>query len=174
MKLTGVGCGIQPAAGRSARHLPNSVRCNSDWLRNSTPRAWQYAISTNCFRSVGCGVASPHKYPSSAPAMRSSRSSGSGSKILKRSRISSSEHYIITKYPQDRKPLITASNPLLNFGLNPLILDVVNSYLGHVVQADLLRYVAHVASEHGYAISFTALASRPRGPQKDPHISLFQ
>ncbi|MGA9416548.1 MAG: hypothetical protein WBV60_17820 [Terriglobales bacterium] len=40
------------------------------------------------------------------------------------------EHYIITKYPQDRKPLITASNPLLNLGLHPLILDVVNSYLG--------------------------------------------
>jgi hypothetical protein len=40
------------------------------------------------------------------------------------------EHYIITKYSQDRKPLITASNPLLNLGLNPLILDVVNSYLG--------------------------------------------
>ena len=55
------------------------------------------------------------------------------------------EHYIITKYPQDRKPLITASNTMLNFGFNPLILDVVNSYLGHVVQADLLRHVAHVA-----------------------------
>lgn len=40
------------------------------------------------------------------------------------------QHYIITKYPQDRKPLITADNPLLNLGLNPLILDVVNSYLG--------------------------------------------
>ena len=40
------------------------------------------------------------------------------------------EHYIITKYPQDRKPLITASNPLLNLGLHSLILDVVNSYLG--------------------------------------------
>lgn len=40
------------------------------------------------------------------------------------------EHYIITKYPQDRKPLITAGNQLLNLGLNPLILDVVNSYLG--------------------------------------------
>ena len=40
------------------------------------------------------------------------------------------EHYIITKYPQDRKPLITASNTLLNFGLNSLMLDVVNSYLG--------------------------------------------
>jgi hypothetical protein len=40
------------------------------------------------------------------------------------------EHYIITKYPQDRKPLITADNPLLNLHLNSLILDVVNSYLG--------------------------------------------
>jgi len=40
------------------------------------------------------------------------------------------EHYIITKYPQDRKPLITASNTLLNFGLDPLILDVANSYMG--------------------------------------------
>jgi len=39
-------------------------------------------------------------------------------------------HYIITKYPQDRKPLITASNLLLKLGLNPLILDVANSYLG--------------------------------------------
>lgn len=39
------------------------------------------------------------------------------------------EHYIITKYPQDRKPLIRANNPLLNLGLHPLILDVVNSYL---------------------------------------------
>ena len=39
------------------------------------------------------------------------------------------EHYILTKYPQDRKPLITASDALLNLGLNPLILDVVNSYL---------------------------------------------
>jgi hypothetical protein len=41
-----------------------------------------------------------------------------------------SAHYIITKYPQDRKSLIPASNTLLNFSLNPLILDVVNSYLG--------------------------------------------
>jgi hypothetical protein len=40
------------------------------------------------------------------------------------------EHYIITKYPQDRKPLITADNPLLNLALHPLILDVVNSYFG--------------------------------------------
>ncbi len=40
------------------------------------------------------------------------------------------EHYIITKYPQDQKPLITANNTLLNLGLNPLMLDVVNSYLG--------------------------------------------
>jgi hypothetical protein len=40
------------------------------------------------------------------------------------------EHYIIGKYPQDRKPLITADNPLLNLHLNPLVLDVVNSYLG--------------------------------------------
>lgn len=39
-------------------------------------------------------------------------------------------HYILTKYPQDRKPLITASNLLLGFGVNPLLLDVVNSYLG--------------------------------------------
>lgn len=43
---------------------------------------------------------------------------------------SEKKHYILTKYPQDRKPLITASNPLLGFGVNPLILDVVNSYLG--------------------------------------------
>ena len=40
------------------------------------------------------------------------------------------KHYIIGKYPEDRKPLITADNPLLNFGVHPLILDVVNSYLG--------------------------------------------
>lgn len=40
------------------------------------------------------------------------------------------EHYIINKYPQDRKPLIAASNPLLRFGVNPLVLDVVNSYFG--------------------------------------------
>jgi hypothetical protein len=40
------------------------------------------------------------------------------------------QHYILTKYPQDRRPLITASNPLLRFGVDPLILDVVNSYLG--------------------------------------------
>jgi hypothetical protein len=40
------------------------------------------------------------------------------------------EHYILTRYPQDRKPLITAGSPLLGFGTNPLILDVVNSYLG--------------------------------------------
>jgi hypothetical protein len=39
-------------------------------------------------------------------------------------------HYILTKYPQDTKPLITASNLLMGFGLDPLILDVVNSYLG--------------------------------------------
>lgn len=39
------------------------------------------------------------------------------------------EHYIITKYSQDRNPLIAASNELLRFSLNPLILDVVNSYL---------------------------------------------
>jgi hypothetical protein len=40
------------------------------------------------------------------------------------------EHYIITKYSQDHKPLITASNALLTFAVHPLILDVVNSYLG--------------------------------------------
>jgi hypothetical protein len=40
------------------------------------------------------------------------------------------EHYIISKYSQDRKPLIAASNTLLGFGVNPFILDVVNSYLG--------------------------------------------
>jgi hypothetical protein len=40
------------------------------------------------------------------------------------------EHYIISKYPQDRTPLISADNPLLRFGLHPLVLDVVNSYLG--------------------------------------------
>jgi hypothetical protein len=40
------------------------------------------------------------------------------------------EHYILTKYPQDCKPLITASNILLGLGTNSLILDVVNSYLG--------------------------------------------
>lgn len=40
------------------------------------------------------------------------------------------DRYIITKYPQDRKPLITASNTLLTFGLDPLILDVTNSYMG--------------------------------------------
>jgi hypothetical protein len=40
------------------------------------------------------------------------------------------EHYIVTKYSQDRKPLITAADTLLNFSLNPLILDVANSYLG--------------------------------------------
>ena len=40
------------------------------------------------------------------------------------------EHYIITKYPQDRKPLISLDNPLLSLGLHRLILDVVNSYLG--------------------------------------------
>jgi Phytanoyl-CoA dioxygenase (PhyH) len=40
------------------------------------------------------------------------------------------EHYIITKYAQDHKPLITASNTMLNFSLNSSILDVVNSYLG--------------------------------------------
>jgi hypothetical protein len=39
------------------------------------------------------------------------------------------QHYIITKYPQDQKPLITSSNMLLNLSLNPLILDVINSYL---------------------------------------------
>jgi hypothetical protein len=40
------------------------------------------------------------------------------------------EHYIITKYPQDRKPLISLDNPLLSLGLHQLILNVVNSYLG--------------------------------------------
>jgi hypothetical protein len=40
------------------------------------------------------------------------------------------EHYIITKYRQDHKPLIKADNALLAFGVNPMILDVVNSYLG--------------------------------------------
>ena len=39
------------------------------------------------------------------------------------------QHYIFFKYPQDCKPLIKADNPLLNFHLNPLILDVANSYL---------------------------------------------
>lgn len=40
------------------------------------------------------------------------------------------EHYIITKYDQSYKPLISADNPLLQLGLNQIILDVVNSYLG--------------------------------------------
>jgi hypothetical protein len=40
------------------------------------------------------------------------------------------EHYIITKYRQDHKPLITANNALLTFGVNPMVLDIVNSYLG--------------------------------------------
>lgn len=40
------------------------------------------------------------------------------------------EHYIITKYSQDSKPVIGIDNPLLALGLHPLILDVVNSYLG--------------------------------------------
>jgi hypothetical protein len=40
------------------------------------------------------------------------------------------QHYILTKYPEDRKPLITANKALLGLGVNPLILDVVNSYLG--------------------------------------------
>ncbi|MGA8151702.1 MAG: hypothetical protein WB952_12180 [Terriglobales bacterium] len=40
------------------------------------------------------------------------------------------EHYIITKYSQDHKPQIDATNLLLNLSLYPAILDVVNSYLG--------------------------------------------
>ena len=44
--------------------------------------------------------------------------------------LGANEHYILTKYSQDRKPLITASNALLSLGIHPLILDVVNSYLG--------------------------------------------
>lgn len=40
------------------------------------------------------------------------------------------QHYIVTKYSQDRKPLITSSDILLRFGVNPLVLDVANSYLG--------------------------------------------
>ena len=44
--------------------------------------------------------------------------------------VSTVEHYIITKYSQDRKPVIMADNPLLNLALHPLVLDVVNSYLG--------------------------------------------
>jgi hypothetical protein len=39
-------------------------------------------------------------------------------------------HYIITYYDQSQKPMIDGSNPLLNFGLHPRLLDVVNSYLG--------------------------------------------
>jgi len=38
--------------------------------------------------------------------------------------------YIITYYDQSQKPMIDGSNVLLNFGLHPLVLDVVNSYLG--------------------------------------------
>ncbi len=174
MTLTGVGYGIQPAADHSARHVPSLTLCNNDWLRNSTPPAWPCAISTNCFKTGTYGATSPHKCQNSAPAMRFSRLSGRGSKTLQEKHdFRAVEHYIITRYPQDRKPLISASNPLLNFGLNPSILDVVNSYLGHVVQTDLLRHVVYVAPEHGYAVCFTALASRPRGPQEDPHLSLF-
>jgi hypothetical protein len=44
--------------------------------------------------------------------------------------LSSVGHYIITYYNQDSKPLITADNPLLHLGLDPLVLDVANSYLG--------------------------------------------
>ena len=40
------------------------------------------------------------------------------------------QHYIVTKYSQDRKPLITSSDTLLRFGVNSLVLDVANSYLG--------------------------------------------
>jgi len=39
-------------------------------------------------------------------------------------------HYILTKYSQDSKPLIRADNMLLGLGIQPLLLDVVNSYLG--------------------------------------------
>lgn len=38
--------------------------------------------------------------------------------------------YIITYYDQSQKPMIDGSNPLLSFGVHPLVLDVVNSYLG--------------------------------------------
>jgi hypothetical protein len=38
--------------------------------------------------------------------------------------------YIISRYPQNTKPLIKASNPLLRFGLDPQVLNVVDSYLG--------------------------------------------
>ena len=44
--------------------------------------------------------------------------------------LTAAQHYIITKYSQDRKPLITSSDILLRFGVNPLVLDVANSYLG--------------------------------------------
>jgi len=44
--------------------------------------------------------------------------------------LDANEHYILTKYSQDRKPLIKADNMLLNLGVHPSILDVVNSYLG--------------------------------------------
>ncbi|HSY10612.1 MAG TPA: hypothetical protein VK976_00345 [Verrucomicrobiae bacterium] len=40
------------------------------------------------------------------------------------------EHYIIFKYPQDQKPIISADNLLLKFGLDHVILDVANSYIG--------------------------------------------
>jgi hypothetical protein len=39
-------------------------------------------------------------------------------------------NYIITYYDPHEKPLIAPSNLLLNLVLNPLILDVVNSYFG--------------------------------------------
>ena len=40
------------------------------------------------------------------------------------------EHYIITYFDQSLKPMIGRSDPLLTLGLQPAILDVVNSYLG--------------------------------------------
>ena len=115
-----------PASRRSFhKNLPKLSALQQRLVEDSTPRAWQYVTSTNYFKTVVCGIASARKYPSSVQAMRSSPPSEGNNKDF-----NEKKHYILTKYPQDRKPLITASNPLLGFGVNPLILDVVNSYLG--------------------------------------------
>lgn len=43
--------------------------------------------------------------------------------------VSAVEHYIVTKYPPDHKPVIGMDSTLLRLHLDPLILNIVNSYL---------------------------------------------
>lgn len=125
MTLTGVGHAIQPAAGHSAIGLPILTRCNRGWFR----KLYSTGVAICSFDEL---FQDPELWRSlSAQVGEFSSSDEAQSVVRKRQQdFNEKQHYILTKYPEDRKPLITANKALLGLGVNPLILDVVNSYLG--------------------------------------------